>query len=117
MATDKQEKALDNMVENGGNVVKAMIDAGYTKATAKTPQKLTESKGFKELCEENGLTDNLLLSALVSDIKKKVGNRKAELELGFKIKGRLNIKLDNFDSEKIEFVYIPPVIAKKNSLI
>ena len=39
------------------------------------------------------------------------------LELGFKIKGRLNIKLDNFDSEKIEFVYIPPVIAKKNSLI
>lgn len=89
MPTDKQERALENMVENGGNMSQAMLEAGYSPNTAKTPQKLTESKGFIELCEEKGLTDDLLINALVEDIKEKKGNRKAELELGFKIKGRL----------------------------
>jgi len=51
-STMKQKTALQNMVENGGNVSKAMIYAGYSLATAKTPQKLTESKGFKALLEE-----------------------------------------------------------------
>lgn len=90
MATLRQRKAIDKLVENGGNVSRAMIEAGYTPATAKTPQKLTESVGFKELCEQAGLTDNFLLGALQEDIEKKPQNRKAELELAFKVKGRLN---------------------------
>jgi len=49
MATIKQKIAFDNVVENGGNVSRAMIDAHYSPATAKTPQKLTESKGWQEL--------------------------------------------------------------------
>lgn len=49
MATVKQQKALDILVENGGNVSQAMIAAGYSPATAHTPQKLTESKAFKEI--------------------------------------------------------------------
>jgi hypothetical protein len=89
MATVKQEKALGKMVENGGNVSRAMRDVGYSDNTAKTPQKLTKSVGFIELCEEKGLTDDLLVNALVEDIKEKKGKRKAELELGFKIRGRL----------------------------
>ena len=89
MATIKQKRAFDKVVENGGNVSRAMIEANYSPATAKTPQKLTESIGYQELCEEYGLTDGLLVGALVSDIKNKPKNRKAELELGFKIKGRL----------------------------
>lgn len=89
MSTLKQEKALEKLVENGGNVSRAMMEVGYSPNTAKTPQKLTESKGFIELCEEKGLTDGLLINALVEDIKEKKGNRKAELELGFKIKGKL----------------------------
>jgi hypothetical protein len=48
MTTIKQQKAVHKMVENGGNVSKAMISAGYSAATAKTPGKLTNSKGFKE---------------------------------------------------------------------
>lgn len=48
MATDKCKKAVKNIVENGGIVSRAMEDAGYSPNTAKTPQKLTESKGFKE---------------------------------------------------------------------
>ncbi len=51
MATEKQKKAMDKMVENGGIISKAMIEAGYSENTANTPQKLTDSKGWKELME------------------------------------------------------------------
>lgn len=52
MATIKQKRAIDKIVENGGNVSRAMIEVGYSPATAKTPQKLTESKGWDELTKE-----------------------------------------------------------------
>ena len=99
MVTSKQEKALENMVENGGNVSKAMVEAGYSTNTANTPKKLTGSAGFIKLCEDRGLTDSLLVNALIEDIKSKKGNRRAELELGFKIKGRLIPKMEEMDRE------------------
>lgn len=49
MATIKQKKAFDKIVENRGNVSKAMREVGYDATTAKNPRNLTESKGFKEL--------------------------------------------------------------------
>lgn len=51
MATGKQKKALEILVESGGKkpVSKAMVEAGYSEATAKTPQKLTESEAYKAL--------------------------------------------------------------------
>lgn len=94
MATIKQKKALAKIIENRGNVSRAMLEVGYSPNTAKVPQNLTESDGFRELCEEYGLTDDLLIKSLVSDIKKKPKNRKAELELAFKVKGRLKDKED-----------------------
>ena len=94
MATKKQKLALDIMVENGGNVSKAMREAGYSPETAKTPQKLTESIGFRELTESY-LPDDMLLRALADDIEKKEGNRKGELELAFKVKGRMTEKIDH----------------------
>ena len=97
MATVKQRRALAKMVENGGVASTAMIAAGYSKRTAVTPSKLTDSDGFKELCAEYGLTDDFLVKALVSDIKKKPKNRKPELELAFKIRGRLK---EDFDGNK-----------------
>lgn len=92
-ATDRQKKALDNLVKNGGNVSKAMRDAGYSVNTAKTPKKLTESAAFAELLDAY-LPDDMLLRALSDDIEKKEGNRKAELELGFKLKGKMTEKVD-----------------------
>ncbi|MEI7810240.1 MAG: hypothetical protein WCI41_01635 [bacterium] len=89
MPTFKQKLALEKIIENRGNIGKAMLNVGYNETTAKNPKNLTESKGFQELCDESGLTDGLLINALVEDIKKKEGNRKAELELAFKIKGKL----------------------------
>lgn len=50
--TIKQEKAFNELVGNGGNVNKAMLDAGYSEATAHTPQKLTDSEGFKLLADD-----------------------------------------------------------------
>ena len=89
MATIKQKLAFNKIVENGGNISKAMRDVNYSPATAKTPQKLTESKGFQELCNEHGLTDDFLVKALIDDIENKPKNRKPELELAMKIKGRM----------------------------
>lgn len=94
MATIKQKIAFNKMVENGGVASTAMISANYSPATAKTPQKLTESKGFQELCNEYGLTDDFLVKALIEDIDGKPKNRKAELELAFKIKGRMTEEPD-----------------------
>ena len=104
MATERQKKAVNNIVENGGIVSKAMRDAGYTDKTSKTPQKLTESKGFEEICKEYGLTDKMLVKALVEDIKAKPQNRIAELNLGTKIKGLQQEKLDlTTGGEKIQW--------------
>lgn len=93
MATERQKNAVDNLVENGGNVSKAMRDAGYTDATAKTPSKLTSSDGYRELMEAY-LPDDTLLRALGEDIDEKKGNRTSELTLAFKLKGRMTDKLD-----------------------
>jgi hypothetical protein len=106
--TRKQRKAVDNMVENGGIASKAMRDAGYSENTAKTPQKLTESGGFKAICEEYGLTDGLILKSLVEDIKKKPQNRKPELELGSKITGLLD------ERPRVEINLPAPIYGSKS---
>ena len=93
MATEKQKQAVENLVGNGGNVTKAMRDAKYSENTLNTPKKLTDSKGYEELMEEY-LPDDMLLKALESDIKGKKLNRKAELELAFKLKGKMTDKVD-----------------------
>jgi len=114
MATGKQERALENMVENGGNTSQAMLEAGYSPNTAKTPQKLTESIGFVELCQKKGLTDDLLINALVEDIKKKKGNRRGEIELAFKIKGRFYQKntVAKDEINTIHFTIKDPITQK-----
>ena len=89
MATEKQKKAVERLVENRGNVSKSMREAGYDETTAKNPKNLTESKGFMELLDEYGLTENLIVTSLVEDIKSKPQNRKAELELAAKLRQML----------------------------
>jgi len=69
MATVKQKRAAKALVGNGGNVTRAMIDSGYSVATANTPQKLTESEGFKEVWEE------LIPKRLVIQTHKKIINK------------------------------------------
>lgn len=87
--TVRQRKAIENIVANGGKVAEAMRQAGYSEAMARNSQRLTRSEGFLQLAEDCGLTDMFLTKALVADIKAKKKNRKPELELGFKVLGRL----------------------------
>lgn len=103
MATHKQKLAVAKMVENGGNVSRAMREAGYSPQTAKSPSKLTNSDGYKELLDAY-LPDDMLLRALADDIEAKDKNRKAELELAFKLKGKMTEKVDHTTGgEKITF--------------
>jgi len=88
MATLKQKRAIERAVENGGNVSRAMIEAGYSPATAKNPDKLTSSKAWAELMEAY-LPDDLILKALREDIEAKPKNRVQELQLASKLKGKL----------------------------
>lgn len=63
MATERQKNAASKVLENGGNVSKAMRDAGYSDKTAKTPKNLTESDGWNELMDKN-FPDELLQKVL-----------------------------------------------------
>ena len=102
--TMKQRAAAKKIVENGGNVSKAMRDAGYSKETAKSPAKLLDSKGFIQLMDELGLTDDFIVRALRDDIESKPGNRTQELALAAKMRGRSSEKIDfTTAGEKIEF--------------
>lgn len=83
----RPEKAIENMVANGGIIEPAVIEAGYSEAYARSG-KFQKTKQFQELLEE-ALPDDFLLSALKNDIVNKPMNRKPELELAFKVKGKL----------------------------
>jgi len=53
MATRKQKRVAKILMENGGMPIgKAMVMAGYSKLSALTPQKLTDSKGWLEVFDE-----------------------------------------------------------------
>lgn len=122
--TIKQKKAIEKVVGNGGNVTKAMIEAGYSPNTANTPQKLTESKAWVELMDQYIPDDKLLLkhqeameatkpigAQILIDKDGKTISKENEgvievpdhmvrlkaVELGYKVKGKLienNIKVD-----------------------
>jgi len=82
-------KAVHALLNNGGKQGEAMREAGYTSTVIKSPGKVTESKGFQQVMQNMGLTEELLTSCLVEDIHRKKDNRLGELTLGFKLHGKL----------------------------
>lgn len=67
----RRKKLLQKLVENGGkSVSKAMIEVGYSPATAHSPQKVTKSKAWNDLVEHY-LPDTLLTSKLGELLRKK----------------------------------------------
>lgn len=76
MSPIKQKKVLAKLLENNGNLGKAMVDAGYSKNYADNPQLLTSTKTWEELMEkhfpdskialkiEEGLEANRVISAV-----------------------------------------------------
>lgn len=88
----KHYQVISNMVETDGNKKKSLALAGYSKAIQKNPSKVFESKGFNKAMAQLGLTEELLVSALVTDIVRKGEENKdrlGEITLGLKLHGRL----------------------------
>lgn len=121
----KQRKAIKELLENGGNISRAMIKAGYSPNTAKNPQKLTKSASFQELISEyfpdedltkvhreglmaskqifrsNNKTGEIELAAEVPDF----ATRFKYLELGYKLKGYLRPDAEEFKKPDVMKVF------------
>src|SRR3989338_6804615 len=68
--TLRQRKAMKNMVENGGIVSRAMIDAEYSDKTAINPTKLTASRAYQEFFGDL-VTDEVLREKHLALLNKK----------------------------------------------
>ena len=100
--TTKQKRAVELLANSSMSMGKIMIEAGYKPNTAHCPVKLTESKGFIELCEQAGLTREMVLKALADDIKDKPRDRSKEIGQACKVLGLY--KADN--EQKIQPINI-----------
>lgn len=90
--TLKQKKAAKKIAENlladkPEDLRDILEDVGYSKAIAKNPQMVTESVGFKKALNELGLTEELITTSLVEDIKANKGKRVPELRMGAEMLG------------------------------
>jgi len=89
MATPKQQAAAKAVIENLHSdkpkpVGEVLENVGYGQIS-QSPSRILESKGFLEAVNELGLTEELITTSLVEDIKAKAGNRVQELKLGAEV--------------------------------
>lgn len=84
---------------------------GYGTGLQNQPKRVVESEGFKAALEEFGLTEELITTALVSDIKKKPEKRVQELKLGAEILGMVKREEKPVDNSKTtyNFIFSPEV--------
>lgn len=99
--TKKQVEATRLIAEEHMPVSRAMRQAGYAQFTAKRPDNLTESIGFKRLMANYGLTQELVASSLTEDIKAKPKNRTPELSLAANI-----LRMTGKGEESMNFIPI-----------
>lgn len=132
MATRKQIAVAKAMSENIGKPIGAlMVDAGYSKSTSETPQRLTASKSWQELMDEylpdeklqqvhaEGLEATRVVSAVNTGKDASASSndfidvpdyavRKQYLELAYKVKNKVKdkVELTGADGEtlKIEII-------------
>jgi hypothetical protein len=86
--TLKQKLVASKLLENGGNIGKAMVSVGYSPRTAKTPQKLTKSKGWNELMETL-FPDDVLINTHMQLLNISDANVAIRaLDMAYKLKGK-----------------------------
>lgn len=91
VASPRQKKAAKAIISNlqsekplpAGEVLRSI---GYGKIS-NGPIRVLESPGFKQALRDLGLTEELITSSLVEDIKLKPQNRLGELRLGAEVLG------------------------------
>lgn len=112
MPTVKQKKLAKLRIENPDVGKCALVDkGGYGPSVVKTPAKALESQGYKDALAEYGLTEELISTSLVHDIKAKPKKRERELRLGADILG-MNKRQDD-SGTKVIIVNISNQIANK----
>lgn len=107
--TPRQRKGakavIENLTSENPKSLGAVLDSvGYGKIV-QDPQRITESPGFKQALAELGLTDELITTSLVNDIKDKPKARLGELKLGAEILGMVK-REDSNDKPKVNNTYI-----------
>lgn len=90
--TPRQRKAakahIDNFLSGKPITTGQMLEnVGFSKGVSLTPNRVLESPGFKQALTEYGLTEELITTSLVTDIKGKPLKRTQELKLGAEILG------------------------------
>jgi hypothetical protein len=85
MATIKQKRVAKYLLDGEKSVSAAMRKAGYAESYSHNPHLLVAQQGFKEAMAACGLTEHLIATSLVDDIRMNVGDRVEELKLGAKI--------------------------------
>lgn len=125
----RQKKVISAVVENGGNVSKAMREAGYSEAYSKNPQKIVQTKTWEELLDEYLPDDLLTKVALEGLFAKRIqtspteGDREVEdyavrqryLETSLKMKGKIIDKKDlTTKGEKITTFTVATKEAKES---
>lgn len=112
--TIKQTLTAQKVLESNGMkpVSEAMLEAGYPPSTAKNPQQLTKSKGWKELMDKY-LPDDKLLKKHDEALEATKWNdftgereedhqvRLKAVELGYKLKKKLGDTGVNIFGEKV----------------
>lgn len=120
----RQKSVAKKVLESHGkiSVSKAMLESGYPPATAKNPQAITRSKGWKELMDKY-LPDDKLLEVHEQGLEATktitshtepdytmpdYATRAKYLELGYKVKGRFienGVTIQNTGDMNLEFTY------------
>jgi phage terminase small subunit len=77
MATERQRKAAELILVQGKKKGQAMLEAGYSPYTAKTPQKLTDTPFFKGLLEQ--IKDKAILET-IQNIAFDTNDKRASLQ-------------------------------------
>ena len=76
------------------NKGKAMRDAGFPESMSKNPKQVFESKGFRAVAIQEGLTEINIAKWLFADIESNAGKRVPELTLTTKLLGMHEEKLN-----------------------
>lgn len=114
MATDLQKKAVKELVEDGGNKGDALVRAGYKKNTAKTPKKVTESKGFQEISEpiiEQAKKERQEIMKSLPKVRGKAKYR--DLMDGLDKTTKIIQLLTGGETERSKIVFMPMELMKK----
>lgn len=120
--TVRQRRLAKGLVENQMShtplsVGAVMREIGYSNTISEQPSRITESSGFKKALAELGLTEELIVTALVDDILDKPRQRVKELTLAADILGMRKKEADPASTPKsgnnvYNFFFNPEVQSK-----